>query len=57
MIPNDQKELGRFSFMVMIDQQGKITFLYKTVPELPFNFVDQYHPVTIGLADAHRQKV
>ncbi len=43
--------------MVLIEQTGKITFLYHKVPELPFNFVDEHHPVTIGLADAHRQKV
>ncbi len=43
--------------MVIIEQGGKITFLYNKVPELPYNFVDEHHPVTIGLADAHRQKV
>jgi hypothetical protein len=43
--------------MVMIEENGLLTFLYRKVPELPFNFVDEFHPVTIGLADAHRQKV
>jgi hypothetical protein len=43
--------------MVIIEENGLLTFLYRKVPELPFNFVDEFHPVTIGLADAHRQKV
>ena len=53
----DQSKLGTFSFMSLIDESGKISFFYKKVPEIPLFVVDEFHPVTIGLADAHRQKV
>lgn len=53
----DQKGLGQFSFMVMIEENGRINFFYKEMPEIPLFVVSQHHPVKIGLADAHRQKV
>jgi hypothetical protein len=39
--PADQKELGSYSFMAMLEASGKISFFYLTVPELTLFVVDE----------------
>ncbi|EDV27412.1 uncharacterized protein TRIADDRAFT_5497, partial [Trichoplax adhaerens] len=48
----DSPESGRFKFQCIINIDGKIMFVYKTIPLPPVNISNSSHAVKVGISDA-----